>query len=83
MDFTRLKFYRRLLKCLGRPLKAEQKLNFPEGYYVFLDLVEGRMVVKLMRDYGWKSEVIQVFDSRVPISIIRESAEIHRLGELN
>lgn len=81
-DLKWSKFYRRLRRLLGIPLKAG-KSEFPEGYYLFFDVVEGRMVIKLMRDYGWNSLVIQTFEGKTPISVIKKAAKIHALGELN
>lgn len=83
IDLTRLSWYRRWRRLIGRPLKAGGSYNFPEPYYLFVDVVEGRMIVKLMRDCGWGSEVKQVFDPRTPIGFMQECAEIHWEGELN
>lgn len=79
IDLTRLKLYRRLRKLMGRPLKAQGHFKLPEGYYL---LVEGQ-TVKLMKDCGWGSEVVQIFDVRTPFQFIKECTVVHWLGQMN
>lgn len=67
-SLIKLRPYRRMWRLLRWPVRAGGRSSLPGGYYLFVD-----GTIKVLRDWGWYSEVVGVFNIRTSLEVIKES----------